>query len=116
MIGVRRGAGYADQFAMEFVACVRRSFGHSVNWTVDDVLTISKQHFAAPCGIQVPPDRSLLAALKRLPGVEARQDVRGVRGDGGKTTIYTIRAIDVGTDGAAGSVAGAPLRRSRNAA
>lgn len=116
MIGIRHGRDYAEQFAFEFVAYVRRSFTHPVRWTVDDVLAVSKLPFAVECGIPVPPDRSLLSALKRLPGIEVQQDVRGFRPNGGKTSVYTIWPAEVSAEGITAPLSGFQQPVSRYAA
>ena len=64
--------------------------------TVGDLLTVSTRDYATVLGMPRPPDRSLLAAIKRMPGVEVRPDLRGLCADGSKTTTYTIRPVELG--------------------
>lgn len=89
-IGIRRGATYAELYAADFVGWLRRSTCRPLSVTVGDMLLLSKSRFSEPLGIPRPPDRGLLAAIKRQPGIVVRQDVRGRRPDGGKTTVYVI--------------------------
>ncbi len=107
-IGIQRGPAYAEQYASEFIAWVRRSTGRTICLPVDDLLLISKCQFSQPLGIPTPPDRSLLSTIKRMPGIVVRQNVRGQKSDGSKTTVYEIGSLAT----AANAAAPAPIRRA----
>ena len=107
-IGIQRGPAYAEHYAAEFIAWVRRSTGRTICLTVDDLLLISKCQFSEPLGIPRPPDRGLLSAIKRMTGIVVRHDVRGQKPDGSKTTVYEIGSLAM----AANAAAPAPIRRA----
>ncbi len=106
IIGIKRGTEYAVRFAADFIGWVRRNSGPTVSLTDDRLLEISLHNYATALGIPVPPDRSLLAAIKKMPGIEVRANRRGYTADGSKTTVYVIRQLNVDTGTATSAVSG----------
>jgi hypothetical protein len=89
-VGVRRGKGYADEFAQGFIGWCRRGVGRKFSITVGDLQGLAEHDYAAALGIPMPPARSMLSAIQRLEGVEVRHGLRGRLSGGRKTTVYTI--------------------------
>ena len=83
----------AQQVAIHFLHWVAEH-KLSKEWQVDEIWFLATEDFAVAMGVTLPPRRTFLGALHRVPGVRVTYD-RRVRGrDGGvlrKTTYYHLQ-------------------------